>query len=177
MSEQRGWEVTKVYTDRASGASESRPGLADLMRDARRGEFDIVLVWRFDRFARSLKQLVNALAEFQTLGIAFVSHQEALDTSTPTGRAMFGIVSSMAELERDLIRERVLAGMEHARRKNKMLGRPTNVFRRDRVRELRAAGCSWSKVAAELGVTVAAVRRAAQRERLAERVAQKGGRS
>ena len=89
MAEQRGWSVTKVYSDRMSGASESRPGLTALMQAARRGEFDVVVVFRFDRFARSVKQLVLALEEFRTLGIGFVSQQEALDTSTPMGEAMF----------------------------------------------------------------------------------------
>ena len=83
MAEQRGWTVARVYSDRMSGAKESMPGLTPLMQDARRGAFDVVLVWRFDRFARSIEQLVLALAEFRTLGIDFVSSQEALDTSTP----------------------------------------------------------------------------------------------
>jgi predicted site-specific integrase-resolvase len=101
---QRGWGLHRVYSDRASGAKERRAGLDDLMRDARRGEFDVVVVWRFDRFARSVKQLVLALEEFHSLGIDFVSHQEALDTSTPMGKAMFTIIAAMAELERSVIR-------------------------------------------------------------------------
>jgi DNA invertase Pin-like site-specific DNA recombinase len=107
---QRGWKLHKVYSDRASGAKERRPGLDALMTDARRGAFDVVVVWRFDRFARSVKQLVMALEEFWSLGIDFVSHQEALDTSTPMGKAMFTIIAAMAELERNIIRERVVAG-------------------------------------------------------------------
>jgi DNA invertase Pin-like site-specific DNA recombinase len=89
---QRGWQLYRVYSDRASGAKERRPGLDALMADARRGAFDVVLVFRFDRLARSVKQLVLALEEFQLLGIDFVSHQEALDTSTPMGKAMFTII-------------------------------------------------------------------------------------
>ena len=100
--EQRGWTLTQVYSDRMSGAKENRPGLMALMDDARRGAFDVVLVWRFDRFARSVKQLVVALEEFRSLGIDFVSQQEALDTSTPMGRCMFAIVGAMAELERNV---------------------------------------------------------------------------
>jgi len=88
----RGWTLADVYSDRMSGAKENRPGLKKLMQDARRGKFDIVLVWRFDRFARSIEQLVTALAEFRALGIDFVSCQEALDTSTPMGKAMFTII-------------------------------------------------------------------------------------
>ena len=112
---QRGWTPLCVYSDRASGAKERRPGLDALMRDARRGAMDVVVVWRFDRFARSVKQLVLALEEFRSLGIDFISHQEALDTSTPMGRAMFTIFAAMAELERSVIRERVIAGLEYAR--------------------------------------------------------------
>ena len=94
------------------------------LRDARRREFDVVVVWRFDRFARSVKQLVLALEEFRSLGIDFVSHQEALDTSTPMGKAMFTIIAAMAELERNIIRERVVAGLDHARRNGTKSGRP-----------------------------------------------------
>ena len=95
-----------MYSDRLSGAKEARPGLNALMADARRGVFDVVVVWRFDRFARSVKQLVLALEEFRSLGIDFISHQETLDTSTPMGRAMFTIIGAMAELEGDVIGER-----------------------------------------------------------------------
>jgi DNA invertase Pin-like site-specific DNA recombinase len=107
---QRGWELVRVYQDRASGAKASRPGLDALMADARRGAFNGVVVWRFDRFARSVRQLVLALEEFRGLSIEFISHQEALDTSTPMGRAMFTIIAAMAELERSVIRERVVQG-------------------------------------------------------------------
>ena len=99
MAEQRCWAVVRVYSDRMSGSKSDRPGLNALMRDARRGAFDVLVVWRFDRFARSIEQLVLALAEFRTLGIDFVSSQEALDTSTPMGKAMFTIIGAMAELE------------------------------------------------------------------------------
>ena len=107
---QRGGELVKVYSDRASGARESRPGLNQLLADARRGQLDVVVVWRFDRFARSVRQLVLAMEEFRSLGVDFVSHQEALDTSTPMGKVMFTIIAAMAELERSVIRERVVAG-------------------------------------------------------------------
>jgi DNA invertase Pin-like site-specific DNA recombinase len=99
-----------------SGAKQARAGLSALMADARRGAFDLVLVWRFDRFARGVKQLVLALEEFRSLGIDFISHHEALDTPTPMGRAMFTIIAAMAELGRDVIRERTAAGLEYARR-------------------------------------------------------------
>jgi DNA invertase Pin-like site-specific DNA recombinase len=163
MAEQRGWSVVRVYADRMSGSKSDRPGLNALMRDARRGTFDVVVVWRFDRFARSIEQLVLALAEFRTLGIDFVSSQEALDTSTPMGKAMFTIIGAMAELERNVIRERVVAGIEHARvhgtKSGSAIGRPQVVFDRARVVELRAAGRSWRQIAAALSASVRTVRR------------------
>jgi DNA invertase Pin-like site-specific DNA recombinase len=163
MAEQRGWSVVQVYSDRMSGASDQRPGLKALMQDARRGAFDVVVVWRFDRFARSIEQLVLALAEFRILGIDFVSSQEALDTSTPMGKAMFTIIGAMAELERNVIRERVIAGLEHARatgtKSGAAIGRPKAVFDRLAAVELRNAGQSWRQIAAALSVSVATVRR------------------
>jgi DNA invertase Pin-like site-specific DNA recombinase len=162
MAEQRGWPVTKVYSDRMSGASESRPGLTALMQDARRGAFDVVVVWRFDRFARSIEQLVLALAEFRTLGLDFVSSQEALDTSTPMGKAMFTIIGAMAELERNVIRERVVAGLEHARnhgtKSGAAIGRPRAVFDRASVVELRQSGRSWRQIASALGISTGTAR-------------------
>jgi len=117
-----------------NGAPVKLQDVADVV-DARRGAFNVVVVWRFDRFARSVKQLVLALEEFRCLGIDFVSHQEALDTSTPMGKAMFTVIAAMAELERGVIRERVLAGLEYARqrgiRSGRPVGRPPAVFRRD----------------------------------------------
>ena len=163
MAEQRGWSVTKAYSDRMSGSKSDRPGLNALMRDARRGTFDVVVVWRFDRFARSIEQLVLALAEFRTLGIDFVSSQEALDTSTPMGKAMFTIIGAMAELERNVIRERVVAGIEHARvhgtKSGSAIGRPRVVFDRAAVVELRESGQSWRQIAAALSASVRTVRR------------------
>jgi DNA invertase Pin-like site-specific DNA recombinase len=147
-----------------SGAKENRPGLKALMDDARRGHFDVVLVWRFDRFARSVEQLVSALAEFRSLGIDFVSQQEALDTSTPMGKAMFTIIAAMAELERNVIRERVISGLEYARthgtKSGQPVGRPKAVFDRSRVRAMRdAEGRSWREIAEALGVGLGTVRR------------------
>src|SRR5215471_15466251 len=148
---QRGWMLHKVYSDRASGATERRPGLDALMADARRGAFEVVVVFRFDRFARSVKQLVLALEEFRTLGIDFISHQEALDTSTPIGEAMFAIIAAMAELERSIIRDRVKAGLEHAQshgtKSGKPVGRPKAVFDRREVEALRHRGLSLRGIA------------------------------
>ena len=161
---QRGWQLEKVYSDRASGAKEYRPGLNALMADARRGVFDVVVVWRFDRFARSVKQLVLALEDFRALGIDFVSHQEALDTSTPMGKAMFTIIAAMAELERSIIRERVTAGVAYARkngtRSGKPIGRPRAVFRADLISQLLESGLTWREVARKLRVSPTTARRA-----------------
>jgi DNA invertase Pin-like site-specific DNA recombinase len=163
LATQRGWNVAKVYQDRASGAKEKRPGLHALLTDARRGQFDVVIVWRFDRFARSVKQLVLALEEFGALNIDFVSHQEALDTSTPMGQAMFHIIAAMAQLERSVIRERVIAGQDYARahgtKSGKGIGRPKVICRRDRVVELRESGCSWRRISNELGIGKTTARR------------------
>jgi DNA invertase Pin-like site-specific DNA recombinase len=122
----------------------------------------VVLVWPFDRFARSIEQLVLALAEFRTLRIDIVSSQEALDTSTPMGKAMFTIVGAMAKLERNVIRERILAGLEHARsrgtKSGRQIGRPVVVFDRAQVVELRCAGRSWRDIAAVLAISVRTAR-------------------
>ena len=161
---QRGWVLHGVYSDRLSGANEVRPALNALMADARRGALDVVAVWRFDRFARSVKQLVLALEEFHALGIDFISHQEALDTSTPMGRAMFTIIAAMAELERDVIRERATAGLEYARqhgtKSGKPIGRPRAVFRHDQVLQLHGEGLSGREIARRLGVGEGTERRA-----------------
>ena len=103
----RGWHVIGEYVDRASGIKESRPALNRLMTDARRRKFDMIAVWKIDRFGRSLKHLVNALAELEAVGVAFVSLRDNLDLSTPAGRLMFQIIAAMAEFERALIQERV----------------------------------------------------------------------
>jgi DNA invertase Pin-like site-specific DNA recombinase len=160
---QRGWTLYRVYSDRASGAKERRPGLDALMADARRGLLDVVVVFRFDRFARSVKQLILALDEFRSLGIDFVSCREALDTSAPMGKAMFTIIAALAELERGVIQERVISGLEYARqygtKSGKAIGRPKAIFSRDRVTELRAQGLSGREIARRLGVGEGTVRR------------------
>jgi DNA invertase Pin-like site-specific DNA recombinase len=121
----RGWLVQKVYADRGvSGAKMSRPALDQLMADCRKRKADVVVVWKFDRFARSLRHLVTALEEFRRLGIDFVSCTEAIDTSVPSGELVFQIFGAIAQFERALIGERVRAGVAHARAQGKRLGRP-----------------------------------------------------
>jgi DNA invertase Pin-like site-specific DNA recombinase len=133
------------------------------MADARRGAFEVVVVFRFDRFARSVKQLVLALEELRSLGIDFISHQEAPDISTPMGEVMFAIIAAMAQLERSIIRERVQAGIAHARlrgtKSGRPIGRPRVVFDRTQAVELRAQGMSWGEIAKKLGTTLTSVRR------------------
>ena len=157
----RGWAIAGEYADRGvSGSKESRPALNRLMRDAHRRKFDVVLVWKLDRFARSLKQLVNALADMEALGVAFVSLRDNLDLSTPSGRLMFQIIGAMAEFERALIQERVCAGLRHARAQGKRLGRPSVKVDAKSVRELRAKGASLRTIARQLGVGLGTIYRA-----------------
>jgi DNA invertase Pin-like site-specific DNA recombinase len=122
--QRRGFTIAGEYVDNGiSGTKNHRPQLDRLMDAARKRQIDLVVVWKLDRFGRSLKQLVNALEELSSLGIGFISYQDNLDLTTPQGRLMFHIIGAMAEFERELIRERVKAGLENARRKGKRLGR------------------------------------------------------
>ena len=124
-AENRRWTITRTYTDQGiSGAVAHRPALDELMRDCRRRKFDVVLVWKFDRFARSLRQLVTALELFRNFGIDFVSATEAIDTSLPSGELVFQIFGAIAQFERSLISERVRSGIAQARRSGKRIGRP-----------------------------------------------------
>src|SRR6266851_9288769 len=142
-AERRGWAVAGEYVDEGvSGSKERRPALDRLMADARRRAFDAVAVFRFDRFARSVSHLARALDEFRALGIEFVSLHEAVDTSTPMGRAMFHIAGAFAELEREIIRERVRAGLQNARRRGRRLGRPRAIVSRSEVQALASEGLS-----------------------------------
>src|SRR5271168_4579502 len=137
----RGFTIIREYIDIGqSGAKDSRPELNDLMADARKRKFDSILVWRFDRFARSTKHLLLALEEFRSLGVQFVSYQENIDTNSPLGQALFTIVSAVAQLERDLIRERVTAGIRNARANGKKLGRPMRVVDQGQILKMRAVG-------------------------------------
>lgn len=155
----RGFESVREYIDvGVSGAKDSRPELNKLMDDARKRQFDSVLVWRFDRFARSTKHLLLALEEFRGLGIQFVSYQENIDTSSPLGQAVFTIVSAVAQLERDLIRERVTAGIRNARANGKILGRPKRTVDCEEILKLKAAGHSLRRIAATLGIGYGTVR-------------------
>jgi DNA invertase Pin-like site-specific DNA recombinase len=156
----RGWEIMETYTDIGfSGSKDSRPALNRLMADATQRRFDAVVVWKLDRFGRSLRHLVNALAEFEALGIAFVSLRDNIDLTTPSGRLMFQIIGAMAEFERALIRERVKAGLRNARAKGKRLGRPQSKIDEEEIKVMRANGASWRVIAKQLGVGLGTVHR------------------
>jgi DNA invertase Pin-like site-specific DNA recombinase len=162
-STRRGWEVAGEYVDEGvSGAKESRPALNRLMADAHRRRFAVLLVWKIDRFGRSLRHLVNALADLDAAGVAFVSLCDNLDLSTPSGRLMFQVVGAMAEFERALTQERVKAGLRLAKSKGKRLGRPRTAVDAKQVAALRASGASWKVISRELGIGVGTACRALQ---------------
>jgi DNA invertase Pin-like site-specific DNA recombinase len=158
-----GWEIVGVYEDAGvSGAKgrDQRPGFDRLAKDATRRKFDMVAAWAVDRLGRSLQDLVAFLSELHAVGIDLYLHQQALDTSTPAGRAMFQMMGVFAEFERGMIRERVNAGLSRARAEGKRLGRPkTEGVVEDRIRELRTAGMGILKIAKTLGVGTSVVQR------------------
>jgi len=154
FAEARGWLIVGAYIDNGvSGAKDSRPELNRLMADAHKRCFDVVAVWRFDRFARSVSHLLRALETFSALGIAFVSLSEQMDTTTPTGKMVFTVLGAVAELERSLIAERVRAGLRNARAKGKTLGRPRMIMDNARIARLRAEGRTVREIADTLGVS------------------------
>jgi DNA invertase Pin-like site-specific DNA recombinase len=152
FAEARGWRMVDAYIDAGvSGAKDSRPELNRLMADAHKRRFDVVAVWRFDRFARSVSHLLRALETFNALGIAFVSLSEQMDTTTPAGKMVFTVLGAVAELERSLIVERVKAGLRNARSKGKRLGRPPVSVDALSIDRLRSQGRSIRDIADELG--------------------------
>lgn len=157
--QQRSWVIQEEYVDRVTGAKESRPALDRLMTDAKRRKFDTLLVWKLDRFGRSLRHLLNSLAEFEALGISFVSLTNGFDTTTPAGKLMFQMLGAFAEFERDLIRERVKAGMarakKHGTRSGNAIGRPLTKLNIAAVRRRREAGESLRRIAGTLKVSPA----------------------
>ena len=161
LAARRGWEISGEYVDEGiSGTKASRPRLDKLMADARRRKFDLVLVWRFDRFARSTSHLLSALEEFRNLNVDFISLNEAVDTTTPLGKMVFTVVAAVAELERTIIVERVRAGIERARAKGKRLGRPSG-SKADMalIGELTVEGLSVRQIAKKLGLGIGTVHR------------------
>jgi DNA invertase Pin-like site-specific DNA recombinase len=162
-AERRGWTVAGEYVDVGiSGTKEKRGALDRLMVDAHRRRFDCVVVWKFDRFARSVSHLLRALETFKAQGIEFVSFSEQMDTSTPAGKMVFTVLGAVAELERSLIVERVKAGLRNARAKGKRLGRPRVIVDARRIAALRTQGVGWKKIAKELCCGVSTVLRVAE---------------
>jgi DNA invertase Pin-like site-specific DNA recombinase len=160
----RGWEIYGEYVDSGvSGSKESRPELNRLMSDVHLRRFDVVLCWKVDRFGRSLKHLVNALADLDSYGVAFVSLRDNLDLSTPSGRLMFQIIGAMAEFERSLIQERVRAGLRNAKLKGKTLGRPSLILDSERIARLHASGASIREISAQLEVSASTIHKALQK--------------
>jgi len=159
----RGWQIVGEYVDEGiSGSRERRPQLDRLMADAHRRKFDLIGVWKIDRFGRSLKHLVNALADLDAYGVAFVSLRDNIDLSTPSGRLMFQIIGAMAEFERSLIQERVRAGLRNAVARGVRLGRPKRTVDADQIARLRASGASWREVAQEMRIGIGTAVRAFQ---------------
>src|SRR5215467_3047391 len=160
-AQRRGFEIAGEYRDEGiSGSKDSRPALDRLMKDARSRKFDVVIVARFDRFARSVSHLLRALEEFSHLGVDFVSVSEAIDTSTPMGRMVFTVLGAVAELERNLIKERVHMGISRARKQGKALGRPKVQVDPLQVAGMRSRGRSWNEIARELGIGKGTAQRA-----------------
>lgn len=154
----RRFRLTHELVDKESGAKEDRKNLAELMDLARKRQVDAVLVWKFDRFARSTKQLLSALEEFRGLGVDFISYTENVDTSTPAGKALFTMAAAFAEFERDLIRERVRSGLDRARAEGKRLGRPpVPPATLAELRELRRQGLSLRAIAQKTALSVGVV--------------------
>jgi len=158
---QRGWTIAGEFIDHGvSGTKEDRKQLAAIMQQAKKRKIDVVLVWRFDRFARSLRQLVNALSEFNSLGIDFVSYGDNIDTTSAQGKLHFHMVSAFSEFERELIRDRVLSGLQRARAEGTSLGRPRSTWDTATALKMRGQGLSIREIADLLKVPRSSVSRA-----------------
>jgi len=162
----RGWTVKEIFSDKISGAKDSRPALQELMTACRQRKVDVVLVWKFDRFARSLRHLVSALDEFKKLGVDFLSATEGVDATVPSGELVFQIFGAIAQFERALISERVKAGIVEARRTGKQLGRPAikklNEVEVAKIRAARRKGVTLRKLATQFGASLWAVHQASR---------------
>ena len=158
---QRGWQIVGEYVDAGhSGSKDRRPELDRLMGDVNRGKIGIVLVWRFDRFARSVRHLVTALEDFRARSVDFISVTDGIDTSSPAGRFTFHVIAAVAELEREIIRERTRAGIAAARRRGAHVGRPRVKIDIVRAKALMTSGQSFRQAARTLGIGTATLFRA-----------------
>lgn len=167
-AERRGWAVAGEYADIGiSGSKESRPELNRMIAGAHARQFDAVMCWKLDRLGRSLKHLVTVIEDLSVYGVAFISLRDNLDLSTPSGRLMMHIIGAMAEFERELIRERVTAGIHAARQRGARIGRPRVYVSPDKVRALRDAGVPWRTISRKLGVGVGTAVRAFEKSEAA----------
>lgn len=156
-AEARKLKVVREYIDYASGAKTERENYKKLFDDVRKRKTDVVLVWKFDRFARSTRELINALEEFNNLGVDFISYKENIDTSTPAGKILFTMISAFAEFERAIIRERVIAGMEKAKAKGARIGRPKiPPFTIEKVIEMKQQGAGYKEIIKKLRISKSA---------------------
>lgn len=147
-------QLINEYVDFASGSRNDRENYVKLFDDVRKRKADIVLVWKFDRFARSTRELINALEEFNSLGVNFISYKENIDTSTPTGKIIFTVISAFAEFEREILRERVIAGMEKAKAKGIKIGRPEiPLFIKKKIFELKKDGYTYKQIVKKLNIS------------------------
>jgi DNA invertase Pin-like site-specific DNA recombinase len=154
------WQIVGTFSDTISGIRDKRPALDRMMAEARKGAFDVILIWKFDRFARNTRFLLEAVEEFQSLGLDFTSLQDNVDTSTSMGKAVVTILGAIAELERSTLTERVRAGQRAAMRRGVRFGRPRAEVNAAKVKELRRAGLSWRAVGAELNLATDTCRKA-----------------
>ena len=170
--QRHGWEIAREYVDvGVTGHREQRPELDRLLAECHKRPVDAVVVYRCDRFARTLREFVDVLEEFRALGIEFVSLHEGVDTSTPNGRLVLGICASIAEFEKEAVRERVKSSLAAARARGKRIGRPRKIVDAAKIARFRACGASWRTIARRLGVSVGTVYNVAQnRSKKASRV-------
>lgn len=161
LAQQRGLEVVKTYRDTGvSGAKASRPAFDEMLKDAKRGRFDVLLAWKLDRLGRSLSNLLRLLEDLRVWNIGLISHSESLDLDSPSGRLMFQLVSAFSEYEREIIRSRVKSGLAAARARGRKLGRPGVRVDREQVRAFRAAGMSYPAIAQRVGASYGSIYRA-----------------
>ena len=162
VADKMDWAVTEVFKDVISGAKAKRPGLDALMRAVNRKEVDMVMTWDVSRLGRSLPHLVTLLEEFQACGCDLYFHQNGLNTSTPSGKAMFGMLSVFSQFEREMIQERVKAGLRRAKAQGKRLGRPpVPPIQIEKIKALRQEGLSYRKIAKRMDLSVCTVHRLA----------------
>ncbi len=160
LAEQRQLEVVETYRDEGvSGSKASRPAFDRMLRDAKRGKFQVLLAWKLDRLGRSLSNLIRLLEDLRSWNVTLVSYSESLDLDSPSGRLMYQLISAFSEYEREIIRSRVRSGLAAARARGKHLGRPRLAVRASEVTRLRAAGLSGRAIAAKLGISEGSVRR------------------